>query len=239
MSTLFENQERRDQPWPLLSLCFSWGSGSGSLQKSFQTRVWCQWWLTAPLHNVTFRAVTTMLGKSHTPNSLLKELLYNPRYRQEPLSAAVVLSSAQCSPKILNFTDFFQSSRGRLRAANHLDIFWNLYFTTVCTERTTLVFISNLPVEPARQLRFFWGFSVEYQQNWDVLSQYYKLPPRAEFSHHRQRTGTTVPPFWCSPGPKPNMTMKIEESAGPKGQVLHKHPDENTNLFLWCFELWH
>lgn len=96
-----------------------------------------------------------MLGKSHTPNSLLKELLYNPRYRQEPLSAAVVLSSAQCSPKILNFTDFFQSSRGRLRAANHLDIFWNLYFTTVCTERTTLVFISNLPVEPARQLRFF------------------------------------------------------------------------------------
>lgn len=56
---------------------------------------------------------------------------------------------------ILNFTDFFQSSRGRLRAANHLDIFWNLYFTAVCTERTTLVFISNLPVDPARQLRFF------------------------------------------------------------------------------------
>ena len=118
---------------------------------------------------------------------------------------------------ILNYTDLFQSGRGRLRAANHLDIFLNLYFTVVCTEMTTLVFISNLPVELARQLRFFWCFSAKFQQNWDVLSQYCKLPLRAELSHQTQRTGGAVPAFWDSPAPKPNTTMKTEESGGPTG----------------------
>lgn len=39
VSILFKTHIRREQPWPLLSLCFGQGSGSGIVQKSFQTRV--------------------------------------------------------------------------------------------------------------------------------------------------------------------------------------------------------
>lgn len=45
----------------------------------------------------------------------------------------------------------FHSSGGRLRAANHLDVFWNLYFIVVCMEKATSIFILNLPMELLRQ----------------------------------------------------------------------------------------